>query len=699
MSGTRSKRNHEAPSDGRLHERETSPLGSRGGGRERGESSRSADGGVPLSMPLRAHFEPAFHFDFGSVRVHSDAESERTAADSGAAAITVGSEILFGAGEFVPESPRTQLLLAHELAHVVQNARAPEARNLAPLTAPNDSAEREASEASHRAVRGEAVSIGQAPTAIASTGLVGWLEDNVVDPAAGAISDAGSYVADKASDVGSFVGDQASAAWNATSSAASSVGSAVQSGAGTAWGGIKDAGSYVYDGMKQNAAYVKEGVKYADKGIDWLEGQASAGAHSLADHAKGIPVLEQLAQGGAWAVDQQAQLTGGVLKGATTLLGGVGQMVADPVDTVRGLEAMAEHVRIVPGMPNPLQVAHGLYNAATSDATLAGEMNRTLNPLEQVKGDQQFGQALVGGLLEPYKESWDKGKYAEVGGRAIFDIGSLFIGAGEANAGLKGAEGAALASDAVRGTEVANVVADASRGAEGANAVADVVRGADRSSGALDATRGAAEAEGMQSALKGTGGATGAGYVDEATPKAIKAYQEIAAMEGDAASIAKQLGIDEDIVRQVKNHLFHDEHAVPVPDYAAKTVEVRTGKFAPDAGIADLWKKAQSGTLSAEEAAEFRKLMGHEYVESGLMKEGVPYTDPKAFREGDLGYYSYPSAEAHGAHDLAPGFGSDPFSHWKSIFGEGVQTPAMKPDLSNLPDVLAFIRKMKGLAP
>src|ERR1035438_5509655 len=49
--------------------------------------------------------------------------------------------------------------------------------------------------------------------------------------------------------------------------------------------------------MKENAALVKEGEGYVDKGIDWLENEAKSGVKAVADEAKGIPVVEQVAKG------------------------------------------------------------------------------------------------------------------------------------------------------------------------------------------------------------------------------------------------------------------------------------------------------------------------------------------------------------------------------------------------------------------
>lgn len=76
--------------------------------------------GDPLPAPVRGFFEQRFGCDFGGVRVHHGADASRSALSFGARAYTYGRDIVFGAGEYSPGSRRTGRLLAHELAHVVQ---------------------------------------------------------------------------------------------------------------------------------------------------------------------------------------------------------------------------------------------------------------------------------------------------------------------------------------------------------------------------------------------------------------------------------------------------------------------------------------------------------------------------------------------------------------------------------------------------
>jgi uncharacterized protein DUF4157 len=80
--------------------------------------------GQPLDAPTRAFMEPRFGVDFASVRVHQGARSARSAAEVSARAYTVGQHIVFGAGEYAPETHQGRRLIAHELAHVVQQTGA-----------------------------------------------------------------------------------------------------------------------------------------------------------------------------------------------------------------------------------------------------------------------------------------------------------------------------------------------------------------------------------------------------------------------------------------------------------------------------------------------------------------------------------------------------------------------------------------------
>jgi hypothetical protein len=81
---------------------------------------RARSGGQPLSDGVRQPMERAFGADFGGVRVHTGGEADRLNRSLQAQAFTTGQDIFMRRGEYRPGSSEGQRLLAHELAHVVQ---------------------------------------------------------------------------------------------------------------------------------------------------------------------------------------------------------------------------------------------------------------------------------------------------------------------------------------------------------------------------------------------------------------------------------------------------------------------------------------------------------------------------------------------------------------------------------------------------
>ena len=80
--------------------------------------------GEPLDQATRAFFEPRFGRTFSNVRVHSDAAAARSARSINALAYAAGKHLAFAPGQFTPQTPQGKQLLAHELAHVAQQAAA-----------------------------------------------------------------------------------------------------------------------------------------------------------------------------------------------------------------------------------------------------------------------------------------------------------------------------------------------------------------------------------------------------------------------------------------------------------------------------------------------------------------------------------------------------------------------------------------------
>lgn len=82
--------------------------------------ARSLGGGAPLASALRADMERRFDADFSAVRVHAGPAAAALARSERAHAFSEGNDIVFGHGEWSPQTTAGRRLLAHELAHVQQ---------------------------------------------------------------------------------------------------------------------------------------------------------------------------------------------------------------------------------------------------------------------------------------------------------------------------------------------------------------------------------------------------------------------------------------------------------------------------------------------------------------------------------------------------------------------------------------------------
>ncbi|GAB4578155.1 MAG: hypothetical protein Fur0022_08880 [Anaerolineales bacterium] len=109
--------------------------------------------GQPLDPAIRSFMEPRFEHDFSSVRVHTDAQAAESARAVNARAYTVGSDVVFGAGQYKPGETSGKRLLAHELAHTLQQNGIREATTrVDEVASPHSLAEREADQSAEAVV-------------------------------------------------------------------------------------------------------------------------------------------------------------------------------------------------------------------------------------------------------------------------------------------------------------------------------------------------------------------------------------------------------------------------------------------------------------------------------------------------------------------------------------------------------------------
>jgi hypothetical protein len=131
---------------------------------ERAASSPSS----PLPDDARGRFESSLGTDLSEVRVHTGEESAEAARSIGAKAYTIGNDIHFGRGQYAPADPFGVHLLAHEVAHTVQQSGgSPEPRAKLELTTTGDAVEQAADAAADRMVAGASARLDGASRSIA----------------------------------------------------------------------------------------------------------------------------------------------------------------------------------------------------------------------------------------------------------------------------------------------------------------------------------------------------------------------------------------------------------------------------------------------------------------------------------------------------------------------------------------------------
>lgn len=156
-----------APAAGRIHQRTTT-----GDAQARTAPPIAHEvlcsSGQPLDVATRAFMEPRFGHDFSRVRVHLDSQAAASARAVGALAYTVGRDIVFAHGQFAPHTGAGQRLLAHELAHTLQQGVAAEQGTTGDLRVGqlNDPCEHEAESVAASVLSGRvALSTEQPPSA------------------------------------------------------------------------------------------------------------------------------------------------------------------------------------------------------------------------------------------------------------------------------------------------------------------------------------------------------------------------------------------------------------------------------------------------------------------------------------------------------------------------------------------------------
>ena len=143
----------------------TGAMGLDGGGAAQAVQAASGSSGAPLPQESQQRFESSLATSLSGVRVHTGEASAQAADQLSAKAFTRGQDIHFGAGQYQPGSAAGQELLAHEVAHTVQQGSQAGAQAKLEVSSPGDALEAEADVAASAMVRGAPAQVSAAPGA------------------------------------------------------------------------------------------------------------------------------------------------------------------------------------------------------------------------------------------------------------------------------------------------------------------------------------------------------------------------------------------------------------------------------------------------------------------------------------------------------------------------------------------------------
>jgi len=119
--------------------------------------------GQALDGDTRRAMEAGFGHDFSRVRVHADARAGASARAVDAQAYTVGRDIVFAPGAYQPRTAHGQRLLAHEMAHTLQQGQAAGAPATLQVARADSSHEQQADSLAAQALNGTTNELGNEP--------------------------------------------------------------------------------------------------------------------------------------------------------------------------------------------------------------------------------------------------------------------------------------------------------------------------------------------------------------------------------------------------------------------------------------------------------------------------------------------------------------------------------------------------------
>lgn len=215
--------------------------------------------GSRLDEPTKDHMESLFSHDLSDVRIHRDDQAAESAAMLGAEAYTVGNDVVIGREAGAANSPQGRQLLAHELAHVVQQQGDGNAL-------PGEHHERQAQQAAAKVAVGE-------QAAVTPSGIGGIQRRAVTEEEASTTVDAGvAPAASRGADGERKEGGAGffSSLWSGIKSAGSAIWSGMKHVGEAVWGGLKTAGTAIWEGMKTLGGWIKSGAEAIWSAVKWV---------------------------------------------------------------------------------------------------------------------------------------------------------------------------------------------------------------------------------------------------------------------------------------------------------------------------------------------------------------------------------------------------------------------------------------------
>jgi hypothetical protein len=398
--------------------------------------------------------------DFSAVRVHHDEPADALARQLNARAVTGGSHMFFRAGEYAPQTTEGLRLLAHEAAHVVQQAAgtvvaASDGRGIAENA---DQQHEDAADATASAVVRSAhvppatAAAASGPSSVAAV-IQRWPWSDSEEKNPEEASSTGLW--DSLKSAGSTALDYGNAAGKAVMGAES----AAWSGAKSAYGSVTGA----YDSVAPNFT---QSNKDLGTGVDAAEAWLKKGNQKLVADAGDSAVLGPLAKASAWMSNTAIDATGGVVKGVGDLTAMAGNAIFHPIDAagamLEGGLGIAEHVPMVPGLNTTVKGMHGLWDLANGKknaeyGSTLGELGENLlmgthvdpdDPSKKSNADVDFAAGIGGG-----KKVWTE-KPGEAATRTITNLLPMLLGDEAAAAGEKPPVGGPPPPEVVPGAAV-----------------------------------------------------------------------------------------------------------------------------------------------------------------------------------------------------------------------------------------------------